>query len=237
MAGKGQGQSAGRQYAAHVYDVFGQTKFQAGPVGDCLYDAVAGAHDQAHIKSEGGSDPDQYDCQNQYQNARGKCLRGRDHRGIEVEKTGEEYAERQLQNIHDNCFLLVGRSSFSVIIKGVSSTQMYAFLKNMNYIYHFKDYRHMKKILNILIVLFMATGAYAQSLVSGSSSKTLQLLEADGSFLVKSFYDLATVKEVDCKVLIITDAFSGKKMQGDLNEDKKAVQEEGGIAQLNPAEF
>ena len=70
----------------------------------------------------------------------------------------------------------------------------------------------MKKILNILIVLFMATGAYAQSLVSGSSSKTLQLLEADGSFLVKSFYDLATVKEVDCKVLIITDAFSGKKM-------------------------
>ena len=89
---------------------------------------------------------------------------------------------------------------------------MYAFLKNMNYIYHFKDYRHMKKILNILIVLFMATGAYAQSLVSGSSSKTLQLLEADGSFLVKAFYDLATVKGVDCKVLIITDAFSGKKL-------------------------
>lgn len=142
MAGKGQRQSAGRQYAAHVYDVFGQTKFQAGPVGDCLYDAVAGAHDQAHIKSEGGSDPNQYDCEDQYQNARGKCLRGRNHRGIEVEKTGEEYAERQLQNIHDNCFLLVGRSSFS-----------------------------------------------------------------------------------------------GKKMQGNLNEDKKAVQEEGGIAQLNPAEF
>lgn len=70
----------------------------------------------------------------------------------------------------------------------------------------------MKKILNILIVLFMATGAYAQSLVSGSSSKTLQLLEADGSFLVKAFYDLATVKGVDCKVLIITDAFSGKKL-------------------------
>lgn len=89
---------------------------------------------------------------------------------------------------------------------------MYAFFKNMNCIYQFKDYRHTKKILNILIVLFMATGAYAQSLVSGSSSKTLQLLEADGSFLVKAFYDLATVKGGDCKVLIITDAFSGKKL-------------------------
>lgn len=69
----------------------------------------------------------------------------------------------------------------------------------------------MKKILSILVVLFVAAGAYAQSLVSGSSSKTLQLLEADGSFLLKAFYDLATVKGVDCKVLIITDAFSGKK--------------------------
>lgn len=39
----------------------------------------------------------------------------------------------------------------------------------------------------------------------------MQLLESDGSFLLKAFYDLATVKGVDCKVLIITDAFSGKK--------------------------
>ena len=70
----------------------------------------------------------------------------------------------------------------------------------------------MKKLLSILIVLFIATGAYAQSHTSESSSKTLQFLEAGGSFMVKEFYDLATVKGVDCKVLIITDAVSEKKI-------------------------
>lgn len=70
----------------------------------------------------------------------------------------------------------------------------------------------MKRLLSILTVLFIATGAYAQSHTSESSSKTLQFLEAGGSFMVKEFYDLATVKGVDCKVLIITDAVSEKKI-------------------------
>lgn len=61
-------------------------------------------------------------------------------------------------------------------------------------------------------ILFAAVPSYAQQKEEESASTTLQFMKTSGSFLVKEFYDLATIKGVECKVLIITDVVSGTKM-------------------------
>ena len=73
----------------------------------------------------------------------------------------------------------------------------------------------MKKfLLAVLSVLLLSLPmAFAQQKPEEqSSSKTLEFMSSNGAFLVKEFYDLTPVRDVDCKVLIITDMVSGKKI-------------------------
>lgn len=67
-------------------------------------------------------------------------------------------------------------------------------------------------LLSFVIVLFTATPSFAQQKEEESASTTLQFMKTSGSFMVKEFYDLATIKGVACKVLIITDVVSNKKI-------------------------
>ncbi len=72
----------------------------------------------------------------------------------------------------------------------------------------------MKKLL-LLIALMMPMVLLAQEQKEKSSSKTVEFLSKDGSFLKKEFYDLSTVgssyNKIDCQVLIITDMKSNEK--------------------------
>lgn len=75
----------------------------------------------------------------------------------------------------------------------------------------------MKKLL-LLIALIMPMALLAQEKQEKekSSSKTIEFLSKDGSFLIKEFYDLPKVgtsyDRIDCQVLIITDMKSNEKM-------------------------
>lgn len=69
-----------------------------------------------------------------------------------------------------------------------------------------------KSLALAICAMFLAASSFAQQKDEESTSTTLQFMKASGSFLVKEFYDLATVKGVECKVLIITDVVSNKKI-------------------------
>lgn len=68
-----------------------------------------------------------------------------------------------------------------------------------------------KVFILAIVTLFAASMSYAQQ-KEESASTTLQFMKSSGSFLLKEFYDLAVIKGVTCKVLIITDVVSNKKM-------------------------
>lgn len=75
----------------------------------------------------------------------------------------------------------------------------------------------MKKILLSLVCAIVACGAVfaqtqAKDEIPESKSKSIEFLKADGTFLVKEFYDLQKVKGVECQVLIMTNVVTGKKM-------------------------
>lgn len=71
----------------------------------------------------------------------------------------------------------------------------------------------MKKIAIVILALIASLAAVAQQQKSDeSNSKTLEFLKSEGSCLVKEFYDLGSVKGVSCKVLIITNVVSNKKI-------------------------
>lgn len=73
----------------------------------------------------------------------------------------------------------------------------------------------MKKVA-LLITLLLCSGlAFAQSAKNDeekTTSKALQFLAKDGSFVLKEFFDLGTVKGVQCQVLIITDVVRNEKI-------------------------
>lgn len=70
-----------------------------------------------------------------------------------------------------------------------------------------------KPIILAIAALFIAsTVSFAQQKEEESASTTLQFMKSSGSFLVKEFYDLAVIKGVTCKVLIITDVVSNKRI-------------------------
>lgn len=73
----------------------------------------------------------------------------------------------------------------------------------------------MKKITLIFAVLLCCSLAFAQPAQideEKTTSKALQFLAKDGSFNLKEFYDLGTVKGIQCQVLIITDVVRNEKI-------------------------
>lgn len=72
-----------------------------------------------------------------------------------------------------------------------------------------------KVILFLLLSIFVSAASFAQAQkddVPESKSKAVEFMTADGSFLVKEFYDLQKIKGVECQVLIMNNIVSGKKM-------------------------
>lgn len=71
-------------------------------------------------------------------------------------------------------------------------------------------------LISLVCVLLTCTSAFAQSQANDeipeSKSKSVEFLKADGTFIVKEFYDLQKVKGVECQVLIMTNVVTGKKM-------------------------
>lgn len=74
----------------------------------------------------------------------------------------------------------------------------------------------MKKILFLFVSLLLVSTAYSQAQTKSdeekTSSKTLEFMSKDGSFMVKEFYDVGKVKGVECQVLIVTDVVKKVKM-------------------------
>lgn len=52
----------------------------------------------------------------------------------------------------------------------------------------------------------------AKDEIPESKSKSVEFLKADGTFLLKEFYDLEKIKGVECQVLIMTNIVTGEKM-------------------------
>ncbi len=48
--------------------------------------------------------------------------------------------------------------------------------------------------------------------IPASKSKAVEFLKADGTLLIKEFYDLDKIKGVECQVLVITNVVTNKKM-------------------------
>ena len=67
-------------------------------------------------------------------------------------------------------------------------------------------------MLALTAIFLVWTTSFAQQKKEESASTTLQFMNSSGSFMVKEFYDLATIKGVACKVLIITDVATNKKV-------------------------
>ena len=67
-----------------------------------------------------------------------------------------------------------------------------------------------------MLSIFVSASSFAQAQakdeVPESKSKAVEFMTADGSFLVKEFYDLQKIKGVECQVLIMNNVVSGKKM-------------------------
>ncbi|MCM1531716.1 MAG: hypothetical protein NC048_04155 [Bacteroides sp.] len=75
----------------------------------------------------------------------------------------------------------------------------------------------MKKSLLFCIFAFTAVlSSLAQSqeksAIPESKSKAVEFLNANGTFLVKEFYDLQKIKGVECQVLIMKNVVSGSKL-------------------------
>lgn len=73
----------------------------------------------------------------------------------------------------------------------------------------------MKKITIFFTLLLCSFLSFAQSEKGAeeqSKSKALEFLAKDGSFKLKEFYDLGSVKGVKCEVLIITDVVDNIKV-------------------------
>lgn len=73
-----------------------------------------------------------------------------------------------------------------------------------------------KVFLLLMLSIFVSASSFAQAQakdeVPESKSKAVEFMTADGSFLVKEFYDLQKIKGVECQVLIMNNVVSGKKM-------------------------
>lgn len=73
----------------------------------------------------------------------------------------------------------------------------------------------MKKYSAIIALLLCGFLSFAQTeknTEDKSKSKALEFLSKDGSFILKEFYELGTVKGVNCEVLIITDVVKNEKI-------------------------
>ena len=75
----------------------------------------------------------------------------------------------------------------------------------------------MKNLIFLLLCPLLAIStAYAQvpnkEDIPVSKSKSVEFLKADGTFIVKEFYDLAKIRGVECQVLIMTNVVSKKKL-------------------------
>lgn len=73
----------------------------------------------------------------------------------------------------------------------------------------------MKHLFTFLLAILLCIPVWAQDdegKEEKSSSKTLEFMSTDGTFLLKEYIDLGKVKGVKCEVAIITDVVSGKKM-------------------------
>lgn len=73
----------------------------------------------------------------------------------------------------------------------------------------------MKRIALLSILLLTSLLSFAQTETTQeekSKSKALEFLSKDGSFILKEFYELGTVKGVKCEVLILTDVVKNEKI-------------------------
>lgn len=72
----------------------------------------------------------------------------------------------------------------------------------------------MRRFILLVTLMLTATFSFAQQeeKEQESLSKTLNFLKKDGTCLIKEFYDLETVGDVVCQVLIITDVVSNSKI-------------------------
>lgn len=81
----------------------------------------------------------------------------------------------------------------------------------------YKPITIMKKwILALIVAIFASMTAFAQEqakdAIPESKSKAVEFLKADGSLLIKEFYDLDIIKGVECQVLVITNVVTKKKL-------------------------
>ena len=72
----------------------------------------------------------------------------------------------------------------------------------------------MKKILFFAVAVLLSASTFAQSKATEdkTESKTLEFMSRGSSLIKKEFYDLESVKGVECKVLIVTDLLENKKI-------------------------
>lgn len=72
----------------------------------------------------------------------------------------------------------------------------------------------MKKVFVLLLVSLMTITSFAQAEDKGnvSKSKAVQFMERDGSLLKKEYYNLGTVKGIECEVVITTDLKNNEKI-------------------------
>lgn len=75
----------------------------------------------------------------------------------------------------------------------------------------------MKKVLILLLLTIVASAtSFSQTQtkenIPGSKSKAVEFMSADGTFLVKEFYDIQKIKGVECQALIMKNVVSGKKL-------------------------
>ena len=72
----------------------------------------------------------------------------------------------------------------------------------------------MKRILFFVIAVLLSAPCFAQNDANEvkSESKTLEFISRGSSLIKKEFYDLGSVKGVECQVLIVTDLLKNEKM-------------------------
>jgi len=73
-----------------------------------------------------------------------------------------------------------------------------------------------KYLLLCLLIVSVFNTSFAQAqekdVIPESKSKAIEFLKADGTFLLKEFYDLQKIKGVECQVLIMKNVVSGSKL-------------------------
>ena len=73
-----------------------------------------------------------------------------------------------------------------------------------------------KYLLLCFLCISVALSSFAQAqekdAIPESKSKAVEFLKADGTFIVKEFYDLQKIKGIECQVLIMTNVVTGAKI-------------------------